>query len=197
MTITYGNKSRQLTSKASYSKYEVDDRQRSCNLMLLDNQNEDIILGMDCLVSTQALVDQVNRRLIWLEGQNEATVLSEDKLQYINELLTQFPKILHKDGDPVGAFNIDHCHTIDTQDTNPIVTRKYWRSPKETMALEHEIKDMLENKVITESQSPWCSPVILVSKSDGSLRFCVDYRKLNEVTIKHKYPLPRIDDLLD
>jgi predicted aspartyl protease len=104
LTITYRNKSRQVTSKAAHIKYEVDDRQGSCNLMLVDDQNEDIILGMDCLVSTQALVDPVNRLLIWPEGQNEATVLSEDKLLYVNQLLTQFPKILHKDGDPLALL---------------------------------------------------------------------------------------------
>ena len=59
------------------------------------------------------------------------------------------------------------------------------------------VEDMLHGGVIQESCSPWASPVVLVRKKDGSLRFCVDYRRLNAVTRKDVFPLPRIDDLLD
>ncbi|GAB1869457.1 RNA-directed DNA polymerase [Camponotus japonicus] len=59
------------------------------------------------------------------------------------------------------------------------------------------IEDMKRQGVIEESQSPWTSPAVLVKKKDGSIRFCIDYRKLNNMTVKDSYPLPRIDDLLD
>ncbi|KMQ84394.1 krab-a domain-containing protein, partial [Lasius niger] len=59
------------------------------------------------------------------------------------------------------------------------------------------IKEMKSQGVIEESRSPWVSPVVLVKKKDGSFRFCVDYRKLNSVTVKDSYPLPRIEDILD
>ena len=56
---------------------------------------------------------------------------------------------------------------------------------------------MLDRQFIRPSVSPWGAPVLFVKKKDGSLRLCIDYRQLNKVTIKNKYPLPRIDDLLD
>ena len=59
------------------------------------------------------------------------------------------------------------------------------------------VQEMLKGEVIQESASLWASPVVLVRKKDGGLRFCVDYRRLNAVTHKDTFPLPRIDDLLD
>ncbi|KAH9171777.1 hypothetical protein AeNC1_017768, partial [Aphanomyces euteiches] len=63
--------------------------------------------------------------------------------------------------------------------------------------MEAEIQQYLELGLIRPSTSPWASPVLMIRKPDGSIRFCIDYRRLNEVTIKDSYPLPRIDDLLD
>ena len=65
------------------------------------------------------------------------------------------------------------------------------------MELKKQLDEMLQKGYIRPSSSPWGSPAIFVDKKDGSLRMCVDYRQLNDVTIKNKYPLPRIDDLFD
>ena len=59
------------------------------------------------------------------------------------------------------------------------------------------MEEMLERGVVEASTSPWASPVVLVKKKDGSTRFCIDYRRLNDVTRKDAYPLPRIDATLD
>lgn len=63
--------------------------------------------------------------------------------------------------------------------------------------IDEQVSDMLTRNVIRPSTSPWASPVVLVTKKDGSIRFCVDYRRLNKITRKDVYPLPRIDDALD
>ena len=62
---------------------------------------------------------------------------------------------------------------------------------------ERQIADMLDKGIIREPTSPWSSPIILVKKKDGEMRFCIDYRKLNSVTIGQAHPLPRVDDILD
>ena len=68
---------------------------------------------------------------------------------------------------------------------------------KELDELKKQLDDMLRKGLIRPSASPWGSPVIFVDKRDGTTHLCVDYRKLNDVTIKNKYPLPKIEDLFD
>jgi hypothetical protein len=70
-------------------------------------------------------------------------------------------------------------------------------NPKELDELKKQLDDMLRKGLILPSASPWGSPIIFVDKRDGTTRLCVDYRKLNDVTIKNKYPLPKIEDLFD
>ena len=67
----------------------------------------------------------------------------------------------------------------------------------ELAEMKKQIHELIEKGYIRPSTSPWGAPVLFVKKKDGTMRMCVDYRALNEVTIKNKYPLPRIDDLFD
>jgi hypothetical protein len=81
--------------------------------------------------------------------------------------------------------------------TTPIYKTPYrMATPKLAESKEH-IKELLEKGIIRPSSSPWGALVIFVPKKDGTQRLCVDYRALNEVTVKNKYPLPRIDDLFN
>jgi hypothetical protein len=79
--------------------------------------------------------------------------------------------------------------------TAPISKRPYRMDVKDLVELKKQIEELLEKGFIRPSSSPWGALVLFVSKKDGLRRMCVDYRSLNEVTIKNKYPLPRIEDL--
>ena len=68
-------------------------------------------------------------------------------------------------------------------------------APVELTEVKKQIQDLLNNNFIRLSTSTWGALVLLVKKKDGTQRLCIDYRELNEVTIKNKYPLPRINDL--
>ena len=81
--------------------------------------------------------------------------------------------------------------------TGPIAQRPYRMNPAEMVELKKQLDDMLSKGLIQPSASPWRSPVLFVDKQDGGTRLCTDYRKLNDVTIKNKYPLPKIEDLFD
>jgi hypothetical protein len=81
--------------------------------------------------------------------------------------------------------------------TAPISRRSYHMPPNELAELKIQLQDLLEKGFIRPSSSPWGCLAIFVKKKDQTLQMCVDYRPLNEVTIKNKYPLPRIDILFD
>src|SRR5690606_23567456 len=88
-------------------------------------------------------------------------------------------------------------HKINTGDTVPIRQRAYRYSQDERRTIQTHVDEMLRDGIIEPISSPWASPVVLVKKKDGSIRFCIDFRKINSVTKKDVYPLPRIDDALD
>ncbi|KAL7868371.1 hypothetical protein SRHO_G00097550 [Serrasalmus rhombeus] len=88
-------------------------------------------------------------------------------------------------------------HTIRTGSAQAIRQRAYRTSPHMRAELDRQVQQLLDGDIIEESCSPWSSPVVLVKKKDGSYRFCIDFRKLNAVTIKDSYPLPRPADALD
>ena len=88
-------------------------------------------------------------------------------------------------------------HRIDTGEALPVALPTRRVAWVERDKIQEEVNKMKEQNVVVDSESPWSSPPVLVKKKDGSVRFCIDYRKLNEATVADKYPLPRIDDVLD
>ena len=92
--------------------------------------------------------------------------------------------------------DIDFCIDLEPG-TRPISIPPYRMAPVELRELKAQLQELLNKGFIRPSASPWGAPVLFVKKKDGSFRMCIDYRQLNKVTIKNKYPLPRIDDLFD
>lgn len=111
-------------------------------------------------------------------------------------LLWNFSDLFSKNSADIGRTDLVK-HAINTGDVAPIKQRPRRIPFAREKEVEEMIEDMRRSNIIEPSSSPWCSPVVLVKKKDGSTRFCVDYRQLNEVTKKDSYPLPRIDDTLD
>ena len=91
---------------------------------------------------------------------------------------------------------VDHAIPLEPH-TTPVNIRVYRYSPTQKVEIEKQISSMLATSFIQHSQSSFESPILLVKKKYGTWRFCVDYRQLNSHTIKNKFPIPLIDDLLD
>ena len=91
--------------------------------------------------------------------------------------------------------DIDFCIDLEPG-TRPISIPPYWIAPAELRELKAQLQELLSKGFIRPSASPWGAPVLFVKK-DGSFRMCIYYRQLNKVTIKNKYPIPRIYDLFD
>jgi hypothetical protein len=122
--------------------------------------------------------------------------LTQDEAESLAELLIQYQGVFAQSSDDIG-FTDRIQHQIPTGDARPI-KQPPRRLPFGKRQIERDaVHNMLERGVIEPSISPWASPVVLVTKKDGTARFCVDYRKLNDVTVKDAYPLPRIDECLD
>ena len=123
--------------------------------------------------------------------------LPEDQRNRLLELLTKHCHLFAQDvRDLKGCKYAEHAIILDG-DHHPINQRPYRLPGAYREEVQAQITEMLEHGVIRPSNSPWASPLVCVRKSDGKLRLCVDYRKLNAITIKDSYPLPKIDQILD
>jgi hypothetical protein len=118
------------------------------------------------------------------------SVLSDFKDLFPDDLPHLAP---HRDlGDTVPTFTIP----IEPN-THPPFLPSRRLSPAEALEVGTQLKGLLQKGLIEPSSSPYGAPVLFVAKKDGSLRMCIDYRALNKITVKNRYPIPRIDDLLD
>ncbi|KAK1618860.1 hypothetical protein QYE76_024377 [Lolium multiflorum] len=158
---------------------------------------------IDCVNKTVSLKSPDGSRMIYqgdkhtqIEVELQLNSMKEVKLEdipVVNEFQDVFPKEL-----PGMPPDREIEFTIGLiPGTAPIAKAPYKMGPKELKELKEQLDDLEQKGFIQESISPWGSPVIFVDKRDGGRRMCGDYRNLNNVTIKNKYPLPRIQDLFD
>ena len=122
--------------------------------------------------------------------------LSESERNQLYLLLTTYADVFSCNDDQLGRTG-KLKHSIDTGNDQPIRQPARKVPPFQRKKVQTLLQDMGKRDVIQPSTSPWASPVVLVQKKDGTLRFCIDYRKLNAITRKDAYPIPRIDDTLD
>ena len=113
------------------------------------------------------------------------------------KLRTMLRKYSHMRNGSLGEIATTE-HRIDlVPGSRPVSSVPYRAGPKEQKEEQDEVDRMLRAAVIEPAQSEWASPVVLVPKPDGSLRFCIDYRRVNAITVRDTYPLPRMDDCID
>ena len=122
--------------------------------------------------------------------------LSPSEQSQLKELILSYADVFALDTTELGTTEVVQ-HIIDTGGSPPI-KQPLRRTPFALRTqVDEMVQEMLAQNIITPSKSPWASPIVLVRKKDGRLRFCVDYRKLNSVTKLDEFPLPRIDNTLD
>jgi len=183
----------------------LPDRQHDLPVLVLNVNNKACVIkaGLELTEATMSngedetestVVDPFDNVAPLLEGIVETVTLEER--ERLKKILGEFLDIFSTGEYDVGQTDISR-HTIDTGDAKPIKQVLRRQPYAHLEIIDKQVAEMLKAEIIEESRSPWVSNVVIVTKKDGTARFCIDYRNLNSVTIKDSYPLPRIDTCLD
>ena len=149
-----------------------------------------------CLISAMSAFKMIRKGCEAYLAHVVETNTSPTKLENI-PIVREFPDVFPDDFPRIPPYR-DVEFTIRTiPGTIPISIPPYRMAPVELKELKKQLIELLEKGFIRPSVSPWGAPVLFVRKKDGTMRLCIDYQKLNQVTVKNKYPLPRVDDLFD
>ena len=166
---------------------ELESIPRSCTVSTVSSEPER---------ERESELTEEHRRRLWEMVEGAEQSLSEDEKAQLFALLLEYHMLFARGDDDLGC-TAEVQHRIDTGNAPP-VRQSVRRMPQlRRQEAKNLLDDMLDRSVIQPSSSPWASPVVLVPKKDGSFRFCIDYRRVNAVTRKDAYPLPRVDDTLD
>ncbi|GJV65794.1 putative reverse transcriptase domain-containing protein [Tanacetum coccineum] len=167
------------------------------DLLSIELGSFDVIVGMDWMAEHRAEVVCYKKyiRVLYkndmliIQGERSG-IKSESRLEVISSIRTQkFAKIT-----PTCQVEV-HIELIPG--ATPVARAPYRLAPAEMKELGEQLKELSDKGFMRLSSSPWGAPILFVKKKDGSFRMCIDYRELNKLTVKNRYPLPRIDDLFD
>jgi hypothetical protein len=150
-------------------------------------------LDMDGILQLQATNDIMAMAVLNISSGQVSTLPVPAEIE---SLLQEFTDVFAEPQGLPPHRQYDHAINLETG-CQPPNAKPYRYSPIQKDEIERQVREMLRLGMITHSMSPYAAPVLLVRKKDGSWRFCVDYRRLNMVTIKSKFPLPIVDELLD
>lgn len=122
--------------------------------------------------------------------------LTETQRHTLQELLVKHSDVFSRNDCDFG-YTTALAHSVPTGDAPPIRQRHRRIPPRVFQEVKKHVQDLVSQGILRESCSPWAYPAVIVIKKDGSIRFCCDYSRLNEVTCKDAYPLPRVEESLD
>ncbi|GJZ19120.1 putative reverse transcriptase domain-containing protein [Tanacetum coccineum] len=194
-------------------KLEIEGYVFDIDLIPLGHGSFDVIIGMEWLSNYKAeiifhekvvripLPDGKVLRVLGERPEEKARFLmgdkAGDKKQKEIVVVRDFPKVFPND-----LSRLPPIHKIEfrielTPEATLVAKSPYRLAPSELEELSGQLKELQHKGFIRPSSSPWGAPILLVKKKDGSFRMCIYYRELNKLTVKNRYPLPRINDLFD
>ncbi|GKA12952.1 putative reverse transcriptase domain-containing protein [Tanacetum coccineum] len=188
---------------------------QGCTLILLNQPFEidlmpiklgsfDVVIGMDWLSKYHARIicDEkfvhipIDGKTLIIRAQVMEKKSDEKRLEDI-PVVREFPEVFPEDLPGLPPVRQVEFQIDLIPGAAPVARAPYRLAPSEMQELSNQLQELADRGFIRPSISPWGAPVLFVKKKDGSFRMCIDYRELNKLTVKNRYPLPRIDDLFD
>ncbi|XP_078246340.1 uncharacterized protein LOC144588102 [Pogona vitticeps] len=192
-----------VISKMSDLNYLIEQEENQARRVVHVNALKPYYRGEQRVLFAIKAAESEEAELPFWEGRGEvkynpeevkiSPALTQDQQQELKMLLSKYQQVFsNKPGIVKGVM-----HRIHTGDAPPQAVSPYRVTGPYRDKVRKELDEMLRENIIVPSSSPWSSPMVLVDKPDGSIRFCVDYRKLNRVTTPDAYPMPRLDNLIE
>ncbi|KAA0052195.1 pol protein [Cucumis melo var. makuwa] len=185
------------TEKVKACQIKIAGHVIEVTLLVLNMHDFDVILGMDWLAANHASIDCSRKEGTWSILDSVVGTREVDVSLSLEPVVRDYPDFFPEELPGLPPHEeIEFAIELEPG-TVPLSKAPYRMTPAELKELKVQLQRLLNKGFIQSSVSPWGVPVLFVKKKDGSMRLCIDYRELNKVTVKNKYPLPRIDDLFD